>query len=292
MTRRKIRAAALFATAASATLILAGCAGGGTSNDGDANADCTPQSEFSTVSDGTLTIAGPDYPPLFEYTDNEMAGVDGDVLAGFAEANCLTTTVSLLPAAGVIEAVSGGQSDVAAGGWYRTDERAEVVGQTVPAYSDPAVLVGNDPTDDLGDYEGKTVGTTQGYLWSDDLVKWGGDNVKLYQSPDAVFQDLLNGRIDVALMAVNEAAYRLEQNPDSGLTYTTIVPFEPVPATLYPSVTNYPFTKSNDAIGEALDTYLEQIRADGTLADILDSYGIDKSAAEPETETPEPTTTP
>jgi len=284
MTHIKIRAVALWATAATATLVLAGCAGSDSGDVGGANPDCTPQSEFRTVSEGSLTIAGPDYPPLFEYTDNKMAGVDGEVLSGFAEANCLTTTVNLLPAAGVIEAVSGGQSDVAAGGWYRTDERAEVVGQTVPAYSDPAVLVGIDPTDNIGDYEGKTVGTTQGYLWSDDMVKWGGDNVKLYQSPDAVFQDLLNGRLDVALMAVNEAAYRLEQNPDSGLTYTTIVPFEPVPATRYPSVTNYPFTKSNTAIGEALDAYLEEIRADGTLADILDSYGIDKSAAEPETE--------
>jgi polar amino acid transport system substrate-binding protein len=274
------RIAATLALVGGAALAISGCAGSG--GGAAVEEDCTPASEFDTITEGQLSIVGPDYPPLFGYADDTMDGVDGDVLAGFAEANCLTTAVTVLPAAGVIEAVTGGQADAAAGGWYRTDERGEVVGQTDPAYSDPAVLVGIDPTSSIGDYEGQTIGTTQGYLWSDDLVKWGGDKVRLYQSPDAVFQDLLNGRIDVALMAVNEAAYRLDQNPGTDLTYTTIEPFEPVPATLYPSVTNYPYTKSNTALGDAFNDYLATIRGDGTLAEILESYGIDASAADPE----------
>jgi len=274
---------ALLLLISGTAIALAGCssdAGGGAA----ADADCTPQSEFSTISEGQLLIVGPDYPPLFMYEGDTMSGVDGAILTGFAEANCLDTSVTVLPAASVIEAVKGGQADVAAGGWYPTDERAEVVGQTVPAYGDPAVLVGIDPTNNLGDYEGKLVGTTQGYLWSDDLQRWGGDNVKLYQSPDAVFQDLLNGRIDVALMAVNEAAYRLDQNPGTDLSYVTIEPFEAVAATLYPSVTNFPHTKSNSELTEALDAYLDDIRSSGDLAKILGEYGIDESAANPAVE--------
>ncbi|MGH1524072.1 substrate-binding periplasmic protein [Leifsonia sp. L25] len=273
------RAVAALIGAGASVLILAGCASGSSGSTVDPS--CTPKSTFSTLNSGSLTIAGPDYPPLFTYTDNKMAGVDGDILASFAAANCLKTTVNVLPAASVIQAVSGGQADVAAGGWYRTAARAKVVGQTQPDYSDPAVLVGIHPTKDIGDYKGKTIGTTQGYLWSDDMVKWGGDNVKLYQSPDAVFQDLMNGRIDVALMAVNEAAYRLKQNPGTKLSYTTIVPFAPVPATSTPSVTNFPFAKSNTKLGAALDAYITDIRNTGKLAKILEKYGIDKSAANP-----------
>lgn len=66
------------------------------------------------------------------------------------------------------------------------------------------------------------------------------------------------------------------------MTYTTIDPFEPVPATLHPSVTNYPYTRANAALGDALSAYLETIRADRILADVLESYGIDASAADPE----------
>ncbi|GAA1817850.1 transporter substrate-binding domain-containing protein [Agromyces neolithicus] len=276
---------ALVLLAVGASMALVGCSTGtGAGAGAAADPDCTPQSEFSTISDGELLVVGPDYPPLFMYDGDEMSGVDGAIIADFAEANCLSPAVTVLPAASVIEAIKGGQADVAAGGWYPTDERAEVIGQTVPAYGDPAVLVGVDPTNSIEDYEGKLIGTTQGYLWSDDLQRWGGDNVKLYQSPDAVFQDLLNGRIDVALMAVNEAAYRLDQNPGTDLTYVTIEPFEEVPATLYPSVTNLPFTKDNAELGEALDTFLEEIRSSGRLAEILKEYGIDESAATPETE--------
>jgi len=267
------------ATIAALGLALAGCSGG--ADDSAASGDCTPEWDFSTVSEGSLTIFGPDYPPLFMSDGSTMEGVDGEVLSGFAKAACLDTAVTVVPAASVIEGVRGGQADVAAGGWYPTAERAEVVGQTEPAYSDPAVIVGIDPSGDLNDYKGKTIGTTQGYLWVDDLTAWGGDNIKLYQSPDAVFQDLLNGRLDAGLMAVNEAGYRLAQNPGTDLSYAVTEPVDFVEATVNPAVTNYPFTKDNAALGAALNEYLTQIRKSGELADILKTYGIDPAAAEP-----------
>lgn len=272
------RSAAVIALLGASSLALVGCSAGA---NGGAADDCTSPWEFSTVQEGTLTIFGPDYPPLFMASGSTMEGVDGEILTGFAEAACLDTAVTVVPAASVIEGVRGGQADVAAGGWYPTDERGEVVGQTEPAYADPAVVVGVDPSGDLGDYEGRTIGTTQGYLWVDDLVAWGGDSIRLYDSPDAVFQDLLNGRIDAALMAVNEAGFRLAENPGTELTYEVTVPVDFVEATRNPAVTNFPHTKENTALGEALAEYLQQIRESGELAQILESYGIDPSAAEP-----------
>lgn len=265
--------AALLSAAA-----LTGCSTDGTTT---ANSDCTPEWEFDTISSGTLTVFGPDYPPLFTYDGSTMEGVDGEILTGFAEAACLTTTPTVVPAASVIEGVRGGQADVAAGGWYPTEERAEVVGQTDPVYGDPVVIVGIDPSDDLSDYEGKAVGTTQGYLWTDDIVAWAGDNAKLYQSPDAVFQDLLNGRLDAALMAVNEASYRLEQNPGTELSYVLAAPVDFITATTNPAVTDFPYTKENTALGDALNEYVSGLRESGELADLLEKYGIDPSAAEP-----------
>jgi len=275
----KHRTAAL-AFVGAASLALVGCSGGG---GGSAAAeDCTSPWEFDTVQEGTLTVFGPDYPPLFMASGQTMEGVDGEILTGFAEATCLSTNVTVVPAASVIEGVRGGQADVAGGGWYPTAERAEVVGQTEAAYADPAVVVGIDPSGDLSEYEGRTIGTTQGYLWVDDLVAWGGDNVRLYDSPDAVFQDLLNGRIDAALMAVNEAGYRLAENPGTDLTYEVTTEVDFVEATQNPAVTNFPHTKENTALGDALNAYVDEIRESGELAEILEKYGIDGSAAEPD----------
>lgn len=274
------RRSAFFAALAAVALTATACSS--VSDAASPPSDCTPTKEFSTKESGTLSIVGPDYPPLFQYDGTAMSGVDGDVLQGFAEENCLGVAVTVLPAAGVIEAVKGGQADVAAGGWYPTEERAQVVNQSEPAYGDPTVLVAKDASSSLDDYEGKLIGTTQGYLWVEDLQKWGGDNVKLYQSPDAVFQDLTSGRIDVALMAVNEAAYRLKQSPDSGLDYKVIEPTPAIEATMNPSVTNFPATKGNDELTAAINDYLTKIRENGELADILEKHGIDPAAAKPD----------
>lgn len=246
--------------------------------------DCVPASKFSTLHEGRLSVVGPDYPPLFTYQNSTIGGVDGKILESFARVNCLELDVKVLPAAGVIEAVKGRQADVAAGGWYPTEERAQIVNQSEPAYGDPAVLVGKDPSGQIEDYEGKTVGTTQGYLWVDDLVKWAGDKAKLYQSPDAVYQDLLNGRIDVAMMAVNEAASRLSQSPDSGLSYVEMAESTLIEATQHPSVTNLPHTQGNTELTEAINRHLDDIRNDGSLAKILGDFGIDESQARPESE--------
>lgn len=271
--------AALATTAIALSALLGACS---STSSNQVGADCKPESTFDTISKGTLSIVGPDYPPLFTNEQNKMGGVDGDVLAGFAKANCLNTKVQILPAAGVIEAVKGGQADVAAGGWFPTAERARVVNLSEPIYEDPNMLVGKNPSTNIDDYRGKRVGTTQGYLWTSELQKWAGDNAKLYASPDAVFQDLLAGRIDVAMMASNEAAYRLSKAPaDAGLTAVRLTNTDEIPSTKLPAVTNLPSTKGNDALTAAINAYVEKIRADGTLGKILQNYNIPVEYAKP-----------
>ncbi|WP_423181242.1 substrate-binding periplasmic protein [Arthrobacter sp. NyZ413] len=273
-----IRAAAVGAALTVTASLLAGCSSGSSSA---ATTNCTPESQFKTLHDKSLTVVGPDYPPLFTYQGGTMDGVEGKILEGFTTANCLTADVKTLPAAGVIEAVKGGQADLAAGGWYPTPERAKVVNLTDPMYGDPVVLVAKNPSARIEDYAGKKIGTTQGYLWVDDLTKWAGDNAKLYQSPDAVYQDLQAGRIDVALMAVNEAAYRTSKSPGAGLSYVKADPTQIIAATERPAVTSFPTTKGNDDLTAALNKYVQKLRDTGKLAEILKQFNIDPSQANP-----------
>lgn len=262
-------------------LAAAGC---GSSNDeatgATAQAACKPKIQIPTISKGVLTVVGPQYPPLFTYTNGKVGGVDGDELTQIAKDACLSLKVSIQPAAGVIASVQAKRADVAAGGWYISPDRAKIVGQTDPNYSDPPMLVSKSGSNKLADFKGKKVGTTQGYVWEDDFKKWAGDKGKLYQSPDAVYADLVAGRIDAALMAVNEGGYRLKKSP-SGLKGGVMQSDPAIAASVRPSVTNFPHVKGKPGLTQALNSEIRRMQDGGQLSQILQSYGLDPSAAKP-----------
>lgn len=282
MNHRQLRRAAALALVALAVGVLAAC-GGDSDEPAEAEAgttECQPEVQLPTLEEGKLKVVAAQYPPLITYENGELGGVDGELLKLIAERACLEIEVDLQSFAGVIESVSAGRSDVAAGGWYITPDREDVVDQSAPVYSDPPVIVAKDEISDLEAVEGK-IGTTQGYLWVDDLTKWAGDRAKLYQSPDAVFADVRNGRIAAGLMAVAEASFRIEQNPDAGLTATLMEPLEAIDASVRPSVTNFPHRKDVEGVTEALNAEIQRLRSSGELARILEEHGIDAKAAEP-----------
>jgi polar amino acid transport system substrate-binding protein len=271
---------ALASLGAAVLMSVAACGGGSAASGPPEN--CTPAySVPTTIQAGVLTVTGPDYPPLFTYDGSALGGVDGAFLSYFAQKACLGLDVQVLPASGVIESVRGGRADVAGGGWYITEERAQVVGQTDPVYSDPLVFVAKAPSADIQDYKTATIGTTQGYTFVPDLQRFAGDNVKLYQSPDAVFSDVSNGRIQVGLMAVAEASFRINANPGSGLSYQIMTPDPAIDASVHPPVTDFPFAKDNPELGRALNAAIADFRNEGKLAEALQAAGIDPSAANP-----------
>jgi polar amino acid transport system substrate-binding protein len=279
--RRSRTAAALLAIALVA--VVAGCGDSGEQADQASGAQaCTPNVTIPTLKKGVLQVVGPEYPPLFTYEGGKPGGVDGDILTAIAKNACLDLDVTVQPAAGVIPSVQSGRADVAAGGWYISPERAKIIAQTEPDYADPPVLVSKGGETDIAAFEGKKIGTTEGYLWVDDLKQLAGDKAKLYQSPDAVFADVRNGRLDAGLMAVNEASYRLEQTPGSGLKMAIMAPTDAIGASKRPSVTNFPHTKENAGMTTALNAEIARLRENGELEKILVKYGIDGQAAYPD----------
>lgn len=280
MIHRQFKRAA--ATVLLALLVATSAACGGDAGTDAASADggeCEPQIELTTLEPGTLKVVAAQYPPLFTYDGGQVGGVDGELLKLIAERACLDIAVELQSFAGVIESVSAGRADVAAGGWYITPDREDVVDQSAPVYSDPPVIVAKEEIASLEDVDGD-IGTTQGYLWVEDLQAYAGDRAKLYQSPDAVFADVANGRIDAGLMAVAEASHRLEQNPDAGLTSSLMEPLEAIDASVRPSVTNFPHRKNVEGVTEAINAEIERLRSSGDLSRILEEHGIDGKAAE------------
>ncbi|MCW2993522.1 MAG: putative amino acid transporter, periplasmic amino acid-binding protein, partial [Conexibacter sp.] len=248
-----------------------------------ASSSCTPKVDLPTIKKGVLTVVGPVYPPLFTYSNGQPGGVEGEQLKQIAKDACLKLKVTIQPAAGVISSVQAKRADVAAGGWYASAARAKIVGQTEPNYTDPPMLVSKEGYDSIEQVKGKTIGTTQGYIWEADLKKFAGSKAKFFQSPDAVFSDLQAGRIDVALMALNEGGYRIKKNPDSGLKGGILKSTPIIGASQSIEATNYPHIKDKPAVTAALNKEIESMRASGLTAKLLEQAGLDPSAANPKT---------
>lgn len=269
-----------FLGVALATAMLAACGSGGDDSTATAS-DCEAKYTFPTVEKGKLTVAAPQYPPAFSQTGNNTpTGIDAEFLIQFAKDSCLEPQWEIIPQAGAIESVKNGRADIAAGNWYATDERAKIVNQTNPLFVDRPTWASKSGDSNINAFKGKNVGTVTGYLWVDELRKLFGDNLKLYNSPDAVFADLKAGRIDAALFGSVEISYILSQSPAPDIKTAPMDPDPAIKSSVEPYLPNYPHTKGNTQLTEALNSAIDAARADGSIARILENNGLDPSLAD------------
>ncbi|GGG67487.1 amino acid ABC transporter substrate-binding protein [Kocuria dechangensis] len=278
VTRRGLtRSTAVWAFVALA-LSMAACGG---SPESTVAEDCTPEHEFSTVTEGHLTVSTYEYPPHTMLTGDGLSGVEGDLLTEIAERECLTLTVdSAGGASAAVLTVQSGRSDLAAADWYRTEARTKIVTLSDPIYLDQGALVSTAGYQSIDELEGKKTGAPAGSLWNDDFRKVFGDNFSIYQDPEAAFQDLASGRIDAVIDTVAAATYRLESAPVEGAQIVPLKAHPRIPDTARPGQVNWPTNKQNPELSEALNDQIGKLREEGFIAETLQKYGIDASAAE------------
>lgn len=274
-TRSRILAAG---GAAAFVVALAGCAGGGSD---DVAEDCTPAHEFTTVTPGELTVASYDYPPATLIDGDGLTGMEGDLLTKIAELECLKLTVTSSGGAGaVIPSVQTGRADLGSGNWLRTTERAEIVYMSTPLWlNNEAVISTTGLTSD--DLEGKKVGSVAGNLYNDSLQQWLGDDFTVYQDDEAIYGDLAAGRIDALIASETSANGRFQDNPIDGATVIPVTPNDNVPEFAQVGQVMWPSSLENEELGKAIDEDIETLRADGTIGEILEEYGLDPAVGEP-----------
>ena len=282
------RAAAGLATAVLATTMLAACS---SPSAPPAAEDCEPAHEFETLRDGYLAVSTYALPPYAIVRDRELTadgvalehggtleGVDGDILAEFAERECLELDVYSTAAAAVLSTVEAGGVDVGAGNWYRTAQRAEVLDLTGPVYADEVGIVSADGVSDITELQGRRVGTVLGYLYVPELRDYLGDSLVLYNSPLTMFRELEQGKIDAAVDSVGVGSEFIR---DSDLKVEVIDPFEELSFSLEPAQSAFLVQKGRDDLLAALNETIAELRESGRLAEILKKNGLDPSAAEP-----------
>jgi len=244
-------------------------------------ADCTPAHKIdSTVVPGKFTVAIYEYPPFATTAGGQIGGVDGEILKSIAATECLAFNPVVVDPAATIQYVLAGKADVAAGDWYRTAERAKVLGLAAPTYLDQMGIYSKSGVDTVAAMIGKPTGTVSGFLWVAELQKLLGTNLKLYPNPVALAQDLAAGRVEIGVDSYGTGAYEQKRGGYAGIIIKVAKPDERVQASIQAAQAGFPYTKSNASLGAAMDADIVAMHKDGKIAGFLQSFGLDPSGAD------------
>ncbi|GAA3696158.1 hypothetical protein GCM10023081_36620 [Arthrobacter ginkgonis] len=264
---------AIAAVCASAALLLTGCTEAPTQA---ASGNCTPEWEFETIQDGKLVIAAVGTLPYVDIRpgSTEAGGIDGSFYTEFAKRACLTPEFRSLGGPAAVAAMTEGQADVAAGGWYATPARGESIGQTLPVWFNYNGIVSASGLGTVEELKGKTVGVVGGSVYVAPLEKAvGADHVRQYQSADAILQDLKAGRIEAGIGTAVELGHQVQARGETNLQVVVLDEDPKYPDLTQGGDVNFPHTKDNAALGDALEEYIADIQSNGTVERVLAEYG-------------------
>lgn len=263
-------AKSLAAGIAATGLLLTGCsapaASGGVT-------DCTAaHPETTTIANGTLAVAAPDFAPFVSMAGGTPTGIDVEIVEAIAKMECLTTSYTQVDYGNAVGAVQSGRTDLAIGDYYRTTSRAEQVGLSDPLYYDGMGLISKDGVSDIPTMITRKVGTVDGYLWVPDLKKIYPD-LKIYKSNVEMWADLKAGRIEVGIDSIPVAQYHAKEN--AGWQVTTAQADERIGASVKPATAGLLYTKDNATLATALNEDIATLHSSGEMEKIFAKFNVD-----------------
>ena len=270
ISRRSFMAAAAVSVAA---LALTACGGSASSaassvasSAASSEAVSSSAAELTTVEAGKLTMAtNAAFPPYEMTTDaGEFEGIDVDTAKAIAEKLGLELQIDDMDFDAALLSVQQGKADIVMAGVTVTDERKAVMDFSdsyatgiqsviVPEGSDIA------SPDDLA---GKKIGTqrgTTGYIYCSD--DFGDENVVAYDNGLTAVQALTNGQVDAVVIDNAPAKEFVAANPGLKILDTS-----------YAEEDYAIGMAKNSPLEDAVNSALEELKADGTLQSIVDKY--------------------
>jgi polar amino acid transport system substrate-binding protein len=255
------------------------------SNQGDANKETTLSADagssdttaadagLTTIVEGKLTMSTNAAFPPYEMTtdDGGFEGIDVEIAEAIAAKLGLELVIDDMDFDAALLAVQEGKSDIVMSGVSVTDDR-KLVMEFSDSYATAVQMVivkeDSDVTmDNLGE---KMIGCqrgTTGYIYASDTPENGGygeDHVTAYDTGAAAVQALVNGQIDCVIIDSAPAEEFVKANP--GLT---LLEGEWVEEQYAIGI-----DKGNLALVDAINDALAELKADGTLQNIVDKYII------------------
>ena len=222
--------------------------------------------ELTTVEAGKLTMAtNAAFPPYEMTTDaGDFEGIDIETAQAIADKLGLELQIDDMDFDAALLSVQQGKADIVMAGVTVTDERKAVMDFSdsyatgiqsiiVPAGSDIA------SPDDLA---GKKIGTqrgTTGYIYCSD--DFGDENVVAYDDGLTAVQALNNGQVDAVVIDNAPAKEFIAANPGLKILDTS-----------YAEEDYAIGMAKNSPLEDAVNSVLEELKADGTLQAIVDKY--------------------
>jgi len=266
-------------------MILSLCACGGTKEESKAPESQAPQQStsapesqapeatgLSTIESGKLIMAtNAQFPPYELVSDGDgfegtgFEGIDVEIAWNLAKKLDLELQIDDMDFDGALMAVQEGRCDVVLAGLTYSEERDAVMDFTdsyskgvqvviIPEGSDIASL------DDLAD---KMIGAqrgTTGYIYTTD--EFGDDAVTAYDDGATAVQALLNGQVDCVVIDNAPAQEYVKANAGLSILETAYAEED------YCVAVN----PANPELLEALNAALNELIADGTVAEIVGKY--------------------
>ena len=272
ISRRSFLAAAGLSVAA---LALTACGGSSASTassvassaaSSEAASTSATAGELTTVEAGKLTMAtNAAFPPYEMTTDaGDFEGIDIETAQAIADKLGLELQIDDMDFDAALLSVQQGKADIVMAGVTVTDERKAVMDFSdsyatgiqsiiVPEGSDIA------SPDDLA---GKKIGTqrgTTGYIYCSD--DFGDENVVAYDDGLTAVQALNNGQVDAVVIDNAPAQEFIAANPGLKILDTS-----------YAEEDYAIGMAKNSPLEDAVNSVLEELKADGTLQAIVDKY--------------------
>ena len=268
---KQIKKLAALLLAMTMALALCACSNGGSGSGSNAN--------FKTVEDGKLHMStNAAFPPYEMTTDaGGFEGIDVEVAAAIADKLGLELVVDDMGFDAALTAAQTGQSDIVMAGVTVTEERLEVMDFSdsyatgiqvviVPVDSSIQTVDDLDNADMIG-----TQKATTGYIYCSDDPENGGygeDHVTAYDTGALAVMALVNGQVDAVVIDNEPAKSFVAANLDAdGNPLLKILDTEF-------AVEDYAIgvAKGNDALLDAINSAMAELKADGTFQDIVDKY--------------------
>ena len=227
----------------------------------------TETAELSTVEPGKLIMStNAAFPPYEMTTDSgEFEGIDIETAQAIAYKLGLELQIDDMDFDAALLAVQQGKSDMVMAGVTVTDERQNVMDFTDSYATGIQSIIVKEDSDiaSVDDLAGKKIGTqrgTTGYLYCSD--DFGDENVVAYDDGLTAVQMLNNGQVDCVVIDNAPAKEFIAANPGLKLLDTAYVE------------ESYAIGigKGNTELKDAINTALEELKADGTLQAIVDKY--------------------
>ena len=264
-------------TAAALVLSLAAC--GSTASSAASSEAASPEAasseaasetetaELSTVEPGKLIMStNAAFPPYEMTTDSgEFEGIDIETAQAIADKLGLELQIDDMDFDAALLAVQQGKSDMVMAGVTVTDERQNVMDFTDSYATGIQSIIVKEDSDiaSVDDLAGKKIGTqrgTTGYLYCSD--DFGDENIVAYDDGLTAVQMLNNGQVECVVIDDAPAKEFVAANPGLKLLDTAYVE------------ESYAIGvgKGNTELKDAINTALEELKADGTLQAIVDKY--------------------